>query len=205
MFVTDFGFGDDKQVMERVLSDAELLVQSVAEPRWFGEIYERHGVPVRRYVVRRVGLADAEDLTAEVFIKAFGVRDRYRPVYSSALPWLLGIANHVVGDHRRAEQRRLHALERLSRERPASPTPAAGLLPGTLKALRALKPVDRDTLLLMVWGELTRDEVAYALAVPVGTVNSRIARARKRLAAELAPTRTRRTTGLNGETHGEVV
>ena len=72
-----------------------------------------------------------------------------------------------------------------------------------VRALRRLPAADRDTLLLMVWGELSRDEVAAALGVPVGTVNSRIARARKRLASDLAPLRqaARTELQLNGESN----
>ena len=70
-----------------------------------------------------------------------------------------------------------------------------------IRALRRLPATDRDTLLLLVWGELSRDEVASALGVPVGTVDSRVSRARKRLAADLEPLRQRhhRDLQVNGE------
>ena len=83
------------------------------EPAAFGMLYERHGLPVRRYVVRRVGIYEVEDLAAEVFVRAFRARSKYRADYQSALPWLLGVANHVISDHRRVERRRLATVERL--------------------------------------------------------------------------------------------
>jgi RNA polymerase sigma factor (sigma-70 family) len=169
--------------MESSLSDGELLARSVDEAAAFTGIYERHGLPVRRYVVRRVGEGSGDDLASEVFVRAFRGRSRYRAEYPSALPWLLGIANNVIGDHRRLERRRLSALDRLARDRPhASEHGGADLDPELVAALRELPAVERDTLLLVVWGELTQDEAAVALGVPVGTVSSRITRARKRLA-----------------------
>ena len=180
----------DIRGMESHCTDADMLRRSVSEPAVFGELYERHGVAVRRYVVSRVGIYNGEDLAAEVFIRAFRGREKCRAEHGSALPWLLGVANHVISDHRRIEKRRLAALERLfaDRREPAT-NPGVGLTAEVIRALRRLPVTDRDTLLLMVWGELSRDEVAIALGVPVGTVDSRIFRSRKRLASDLAPLR----------------
>jgi RNA polymerase sigma-70 factor (ECF subfamily) len=176
--------------MEPFLDDAQLLRRSASEPAAFGALYERHSVAVRRYVVRRVGIYDGEDLAAEVFIRAFRSSAKYRAEHQSALPWLLGVANHVIADHRRLERRRLAALERaLAEGHEVMSDPDGGLTLELIRALRRLPAADRDTLLLMVWGELSRDEVAAALGVPVGTINSRIARARKRLATDLEPLR----------------
>ena len=166
------------------LSDAELLARSVAEPAVFAALYQQHGLAVRRYAVRRIGDVVGDDIASEVFTRAFRARARYRVEHDSALPWLLGIANHVIADHRRLERRRLAALERLARETPGAVEHAdAGLAPELVAALRALPGVERDTLLLVVWGELTQEEAAVALGVPVGTISSRITRARRRLMA----------------------
>jgi RNA polymerase sigma factor (sigma-70 family) len=188
--------------MESNSSDAELLARSVDEPALFAELYERHGQAVRRYVCRRVGDGPADDLASEVFVGAFRARGRYRAERDVALPWLLGIANNVIADHRRLERRRLVGLERLIRHAPSLVEHRdAGLAPELVAALRELPASERDTLLLVVWGELTQDEAAAALGVPVGTVSSRITRARERLVAALAPTRTERGAELrlNGE------
>ena len=179
------------------LSDAELMQRSGAEPALFAGLYERHQLAVRRYVMRRVGEWDADDLAAEVFARAFRSRGRYRAEYSSALPWLMGVANNVIADHRRIERRRLATLERLAREdRERVESRDAGLALEVVRALRGLPPTHRDTLLLMVWGELSRDEVAVALGLPIGTVNSRLARARKQLAADLASVQRAASTEL---------
>jgi hypothetical protein len=71
--------------METTPTDAELLAGSVSDPSLFAVVYERHGVAVRRYVMRRVGMADGDDLAAEVFARAFRARGKFRPDYSSAL------------------------------------------------------------------------------------------------------------------------
>lgn len=180
----DLGGIGDKQGMKEMPSDAGILMRSVNDPSAFAALYERHGQAVRRYVARRVGSEAGEDLAAEVFVRAFRARERYRAERDSALPWLLGVANHVIADHRRSEVRRLNALQRMAgvasqfveHEDP-------GLGANLVRELRRLSGDDRDALLLVVWGELTYEEVATALDVPIGTVRSRVARARRKLAA----------------------
>jgi RNA polymerase sigma-70 factor (ECF subfamily) len=190
--------------MEFLPTDAELLARAVEEPALFAGLYERHGLSVRRYVVRRIGDRVGDDLASEVFVRAFRARARYRAEHESAFPWLLGIANNVIADHRRLERRRLVALERLTREAPGLvERQDGGLAPEVVAALRRLPAAERDTFLLVVWGELTQDEAAAALGVPVGTVSSRITRARTRLAAALAPRHVALAAELrlNGETN----
>jgi DNA-directed RNA polymerase specialized sigma24 family protein len=93
--------------MESLLSDARILSDSVSEPAVFSSLYERHLRAVASYVARRTGPELSEDLTAEVFVRAFRKRAVFRDDRASALPWLLGIANNLIADHRRAERRRL--------------------------------------------------------------------------------------------------
>jgi RNA polymerase sigma-70 factor (ECF subfamily) len=188
--------------MESKSTDAELLARSVEQPARFAELYERHGLAVRRYVTRRIGNGAGDDLASEVFERAFHARGRYRAEHDAALPWLLGIANNVIADHRRLERRRLAGLERLTREAPGTVEHHdTGLAPELVAALRALPATERDTLLIVVWGELTQDEAAAALGVPVGTVSSRITRARRRLSAALtqSPPAQAAELRLNGE------
>jgi RNA polymerase sigma factor (sigma-70 family) len=168
----------------REQSDAAVVGESLERPAAFSALYERHLDTVARYVARRVGASLAEDLTAEVFVRAFRARMHYRPERATALPWLLGIAGHVVADNRRAERRRLAALEQLAADAAlAAPRGDNQLSAGLVRRLRALPSRDRDALLLVVWGELSYEEAAEALEVPIGTVRSRIARARGRLTA----------------------
>src|SRR5579875_911151 len=190
--------------METQSSDAAVLARSAAEPSAFAMLYERHHVAVRRYVARRVGPEAGDDLASEVFTRAFRGRERCRAEQASALPWLLGVANHVIADHRRAEQRRLKALQQFAAAAPRLVEHEDRALSGELVgALRRLSGADRDALLLVVWGELSYEEAATALEVPIGTVKSRIARARRALAGAVdrragEPSAALRQTGLFG-------
>jgi RNA polymerase sigma factor (sigma-70 family) len=149
----------------------------------FAAVYETHMPQVLGYLRRRVGEELAEDLTAEVFVRAFRGRAKYSAQHDSPLPWLLGIASNLIGDHRRAERRRLAAIARLAAAVPAAAAPSDEALSSDVaEALRRLPTADRDALLLVVWGELSYEETAQALGIPIGTVRSRVARARSRLA-----------------------
>lgn len=195
--------------MASELPDVEILRQSFSEPARFEAIYERHIAPVYRYLRRRVGDDVAEDLTAEVFVRAFRSRSRYDAQHPTALPWLFGIASNLIADQRRAESKRLKALERLASvstrdQAMASEDVYLGttLSPELYRAVRKLATGDRDALLLLAWGELSYDETAQALGIPVGTVRSRIARARKQLQKAIgADIRTSPAPIAEGGTH----
>ena len=151
-------------------------------PARFAALYDRYLEAVALYLARRVGGELAEDLAAEVFVRAFRARASYRPVHETARPWLFGIAAHLVADHRRAERRRLKLLQRIAATPTAGRGPEVpGLSAELVHCLLGLPAADRDALLLVAWGELSYEETATALGVPVGTVRSRIARARRRL------------------------
>lgn len=145
--------------------------------------YRQHLPAIVRYLRRRLGDDVAEDAAADVFARAL------RAGQAVSLPWLFGIAANVIAERRRSERRRLRAMERLAARTPAAEMPAyarAALDPALVRALRALDRRDRETILLVVWGELTYEQAAEALAVPVGTVRSRISRARRQLSAAVA-------------------
>jgi RNA polymerase sigma-70 factor (ECF subfamily) len=169
--------------MDELLTDVEALRQSLSEPGRFEVVYGRHMGVVHRYLRWRVGEDAAQDLTAEVFVRAFRGRARYDLRHDTALPWLLGIASNLIGDHRRAERRRLATIQRLvdGGGQDEIERETCDLSAELVHALRQLSAKDRDALLLVVWGELSYAETARALDVPVGTVRSRIARARERL------------------------
>lgn len=191
--------------MDDLLTDAEALRESLENPARFALVYDRHVAAVHGYLRRRIGDESAEDLTAEAFVRAFRGRARYGVQHDTALPWLLGIASNLIGGHRRAERRRLGTLERLARsaDRGEIERERAGVSPHLMHALRRLPNADRDALLLVVWGELSYEEAAQALDVPIGTVRSRIARARTRLAASHSVGRSTRPSGVvaRGENH----
>jgi RNA polymerase sigma-70 factor (ECF subfamily) len=178
--------------MSTPATDGEVIAGSVRDPDAFVAIFERHFREIHRYLARRVGGELADDLAAEAFAEAFRVRGGYRPLTPDARPWLYGIAANLLFKHRRGEARRLRAL---ARTRPDAAhddadgaldrVAAAALAPRVAAALRALEPRDREVLLLFAWAELGYAEIAVALAIPVGTVRSRLNRARAQVRREL--------------------
>ena len=170
--------------------DGELIRASVAQPDRFAGIFTAHYRAIDGYCVRRLG-ADGHDVSASTFTEAFRVRDRFDPGRADARPWLYGIASNLLRHHRRRERNRWRAYARSDPARPstfdADARVDAQLLGTRLASALSETPVpDRDALLLFAWADLTYEQIAEALAVPVGTVRSRIARARGRLRTALA-------------------
>jgi RNA polymerase sigma factor (sigma-70 family) len=171
-------------------TDAAILAASVGDPQAFTMLFERHFARIHGWLHRRIGAPLAEDLAAETFTRAFDQRAGFDAAYADARPWLFGIAANLVHDHHRAELRRLRALARVQRWEAASDDPALGAVaradaaaagPAVAAALAELRDEERDVILLVAWAGLEYEEVAVATGVPVGTVRSRLHRARRRL------------------------
>jgi RNA polymerase sigma-70 factor (ECF subfamily) len=173
-------------------TDTELIVASVAEPEQFATLFDRHAAAVHRYLGRRVGEL-ADDLLSETFLIAFRRRTAYRAERVDVRPWLLGIATNVMHAHARTERRRYRALARSGAEAAISAgsedvharVDAAALRGPLAAALAGLKERDRDVLLLFAWGQLGYEEIAAVLEIPIGTVRSRLNRARRQTRAAL--------------------
>ncbi|MFF0519811.1 RNA polymerase sigma factor [Actinomadura nitritigenes] len=176
--------------------DASVIGRSRHEPEAFAEIFRRHAPDIKRYVTRRLGGDAAEDVVAETFLAAFSQRNAYDLTRPNARPWLYGIATNLMGRHVRTEVRYLRALRRTG----ADPVTAAftdrsderltaeASGPRLAAALAAMPKGRRDALLLVAWEGLSYPEVARALGVRVGTVRSRINRAKAQLRRELGGT-----------------
>jgi RNA polymerase sigma-70 factor (ECF subfamily) len=176
--------------------DAAVIESSWLEPERFAVLFDRHAPHIHRYLARRAGRQVADDLVAETFLTAFAKRDRYDLGYSDARPWLYGIATNLVGQHHRDEARQYRIMQRAVAE-PEVPDHADRVAAGvTAQATRALLDAalaelsagDRDVLLLIAWEQLTCQEVSRALAIPAGTVRSRLHRARTKVRQVLAGT-----------------
>ncbi|MCW3014215.1 MAG: polymerase, sigma-24 subunit, subfamily [Solirubrobacterales bacterium] len=174
-------------------TDADAILASVHDPYAFAPVFDRHFTAIHRYLAARLGSDVADELVAEVFERAFDARGRYDPAYPDAGPWLYGIATNLVHRRRRDERRRLAAYARLDRDA-TEPSPAqvvaeradaSALAPAVAGALKALKRGDRDALLLVALADLSYEETARVLDVPVGTVRSRLHRARTTVRAAL--------------------
>jgi RNA polymerase sigma-70 factor (ECF subfamily) len=168
--------------------DAAVIGRSVQLPDWFGVIFDRHAPYIHRYLARRLGSEVADDLTSETFLIAFQGRYRYDRARPNARPWLYGIATNLIGRHRRDEARQFRtervddsAYETCHADRVASVVTARAARPALTAALAELASSDRDVLLLIAWEELSYDEASTALGIPIGTVRSRLSRARRKV------------------------
>jgi RNA polymerase sigma-70 factor (ECF subfamily) len=147
----------------------------------FEELFERQFDSIYGFLARRVGPELGRDLASETFTRAFAARKRYDPARGEARAWLFGIASNLVRRHYRDEERRLRALARLDVRREETPPEE----PRLADALATLSREERDPLLLFAWADLAYEEIATVLEVPVGTVRSRLHRARAHVRAAL--------------------
>ncbi len=175
-------------------SDAEVIGRSLDEPEAFGLIYDRHAATVLRFLGRRVGVEVAEGLIGELFRIAFERRKTFDASRVSALPWLYGIGSNLLMKHRRGEARRLRASARMAavgeapdRRAGAAALDAHLLFPRVADAIETLPDGEREALLLFAWEDLSYQSVAEALELPIGTVRSRLNRARAHLRELLEP------------------
>ena len=173
--------------------DAALFAASARRPELLADVFDRHAPELLRYLTRRVGPHDAEDLLGDLFVVALERRASFDPAAASARPWLYGIASNLLHRHRRDEVRFLRALARLGDEpavasfdeRVEARVDSAAQSRPLAAALAGLSSGDRDVLLLVAWAGLAQDEVAAALGIPPGTVKSRLHRARRQLRSHL--------------------
>ncbi len=156
----------------------------------FGVLFEQYARAVYNHAFRLTGnWSTAEEVVSLTFLEAWRLRGRVRPEGDSLLPWLLGIALNVARNVSRAARRHQAAMSRLPKA-PVVPDFAdelAGRLDDAARlerihtALGRLRRGERDVLALCVWAGLNYAEAAEALRVPVGTVRSRLSRARRKL------------------------
>ena len=178
----------------------------------FARIFDRHADLVFKFARRRVGdVAVAEDITSQVFLETWRRRNEVTLLDGSLRAWLLGIARNLQRRHWRSTERRIRAIDRLP---PVAGAPDTGdAVADRLDAIDELAHVrhrldglsesHREVLLLAVWEELSYDEIAAVLDVPVGTVRSRLARARRNLASEgtMPAERASSDSSSNGSDH----
>ncbi|SDG21299.1 RNA polymerase sigma-70 factor, ECF subfamily [Sinosporangium album] len=183
--------------------DASVIARSKRDPEAFAELFRRHAPDLTRYVTRKLGQDAADDVVAETFLAAFRQRGGYDAARPNARPWLYGIATHLMSRHVRTEVRHLRAVERTGvdpvtepfTERSDERLSAEAARRRLAGALAALPAGHRDALLLVAWAGLSYPEVAEALGVRLGTVRSRVNRARRKLRRELGEINPMATVG----------
>ena len=160
-------------------------------PEHFGELFEAHSEAIYNFCFRR--LADwalAEDMTSAVFLEAWRRRAQVDLVGEPPLPWLYGVATNLLRNHRRSLRRASAALARFHDvasvpdfgDELADRLDAERQMRAVRERIAVLAPQEREALELCAWAELSYADAARALGVPVGTVRSRLSRARSHLA-----------------------
>jgi RNA polymerase sigma-70 factor (ECF subfamily) len=153
-------------------------------PAALERLYTSHAKAVTAYARRRIDRAIADDVVSEVFLTAWRHIDE-APADERA--WLLGIARKTLANQRRAVRRQVALFERMAAGHTGAtedPLPVDG---GALRALAALRPSDRELLLLITWDEVTPGQAAQILGIRPSTLSMRLKRARERFARALDP------------------
>lgn len=190
---------------EERAADNAIVERALSEPEAFTHLFDRYADDVHRYAARRLGPDAADDLMAETFTVAFARRGRFDLSRPDARPWLLGIATNLIRGQRRTEVRRWRAMARTvsaAGEEPEADRITTRLTAQAARAqlaaaLARLSADQRDVLLLHVWAELDYAQIAEALGVPIGTVRSRLHRARAALRESLV------AAGLSPDERGD--
>ena len=168
-------------------SDNEIIERSRATPGAFAGLYDRHARTIHRYAARRLGAGVADDVMSETFLVAFERRAAFDPTVGAALPWLYGIATTLMKKHARLEAASWRGMTASGAAEVVtddfasleSRVDAEASVKRIGSALRRMAKRDRDALLLQAWADLSYEDIALALDVPVGTVRSRLNRARR--------------------------
>ncbi|MGA4840010.1 RNA polymerase sigma factor [Streptomyces sp. G45] len=163
---------------------------AVRDPAVFASLVERHSADLHGYFARRAPQA-ADDLHAELWLRAYAARRGFDPARGSVRAWLFGVARNVLAAHWRG----------LASGGPRVPRPAgsddpweavddrlvaAALAPRLRERLRELPPMERELLLLVAWEQLTPSEAAAVVGIPAATARTRLHRARNRMRAGAA-------------------
>jgi RNA polymerase sigma-70 factor (ECF subfamily) len=157
-----------------------------ADPAALHEAYSRHGSLVYAIAVRSLGAHhEAEDVTHQVFVRAWRARDTFDPARGSVSAWLVGITRRAVSDQvaTRARARRADARAAL-----AAPPSDQGTRPEQVvdalvvaDEMDRLPPVTRRVLRLAFFDDLTHQQIAGVTGLPLGTVKSHVRRGLQRL------------------------
>ncbi|WP_456845975.1 RNA polymerase sigma factor [Cellulomonas sp. P5_C6] len=158
--------------------DAQSVDESGHDAAWFEAVVRDHASAVHRFVVRRAGRDEAEDLTADVLATAW--RRRADVPDGAELPWLYRTAGFVVANHRR-KGRPVPIGDVPDEIDDDDPAVRAVQDERVREVLGALGARDRQILLLNAWEGLTGDALADVLGIGRGGADAALSRARARL------------------------
>lgn len=147
------------------------------------EAYQRWSSLVYTLAVRKLGHgADAEDVTQQVFVKAWQGRAKFDPERGNLPAWLLGIARHATADALERRMRDTRLAERAAilgepGDEHVSEADAVTDAMVVAAGMAALNPAQREVVELAFYGGLTHHQIASRLELPLGTVKSHLRRA----------------------------
>lgn len=178
--------------MREAVGDRDLWAKICeGDEQAFGQLFDRYADLVYNVAFRRSGRWDvAEDVVATVFLEAWRQRHRVRLQGDSIRPWLIGVTVNRVRRYWRSAERGRRATLRMVSAEVHEPDHAGEVsdrldseqrMAAILVALDGLPAEQREVIQLWAWEELSYEEIAVALGVAVGTVRSRLHRARTRL------------------------
>jgi len=166
----------------------DLIARARRDLAAFGELYRQYYELVFRYCRRRLFLREvAEDLTAEVFLKAVEKFDGFRGDEPAFRVWLYRLATNCANEHLRKRSRRRALMEGLAREQRArnaeqAPAERHADEPAVLKqAILRLSLREQAVIALRYFEDMEHAEIATIVGGSPATVRSQISRARARL------------------------
>ncbi|MCX4301331.1 MAG: sigma-70 family RNA polymerase sigma factor [Alistipes sp.] len=177
MEIADYIVADDRRLVELALEDDDTA---------FEYLFDRYRDAIRRLLVQRSGNAsDADDLLQETFIKVYINLHKYSPEYTFG-QWVYTIARNTFIDFVRRRQDDLSIDERFTAPASSSPTPEERFINLQQRTqiegyLERLSPRYRQLIVLRFFDELSYEEIAAKLALPLGTVKTQIHRAREQM------------------------
>lgn len=177
MEIADYIVADDRRLVELALEDDDTA---------FEYLFDRYRDAIRRLLVQRSGNAsDADDLLQETFIKVYINLHKYSPEYTVG-QWVYTIARNTFIDFVRRRQDDLSIDERFTAPASSSPTPEERFINLQQRTqiegyLERLSPRYRQLIVLRFFDELSYEEIAAKLSLPLGTVKTQIHRAREQM------------------------
>jgi RNA polymerase sigma-70 factor (ECF subfamily) len=178
------------------VDDGGLLARARrGEAEAFSRLFARHQGPIFRYAAHMCGRDAADDVVQETFMAVLGSTARYDPARGPVINYLFGIARHAVMKRLRcreiagSDEQIDDCLNMEAQDRPSvlDSLTRAETIARVRAAIGALPPALREVVVLCELQEMSYAATAGIIGCPVGTVRSRLHRARALLAARLAP------------------